>query len=189
MQQSMIQAQTALSLLQMLRRIYHGWTVFQKRFDGSVDFYQNWLSYKEGFGTITGEHWLGLDRIHALTQTNMRLNILVKAANGTLQSGTWSRFFIGSEGDNYKLNVSSVAYTGSLDEYRLSWHNGMSFTTKDRDHDTWNKNCATSYYGAWWYRSCMKCQLNGGYDKTDSSGIYWNNFYQLKETVMRVSRD
>jgi Fibrinogen beta and gamma chains, C-terminal globular domain. len=41
--------------------------VIQNRYEGTVDFYRDWHDYKHGFGNIGGEFWLGLEKLHILT--------------------------------------------------------------------------------------------------------------------------
>lgn len=44
-----------------------GWTYVVNRFDGSQNFYLKWTDYKQGFGNLSGEHWIGLDHLYELT--------------------------------------------------------------------------------------------------------------------------
>ena len=44
------------------------WTIIQRRINGTVNFYRGWNAYRDGFGDLQSEFWLGNERIHQLTQ-------------------------------------------------------------------------------------------------------------------------
>ena len=56
-----------------------GWTVLQRRMDGTVNFNRDWADYNKGFGDLDGEHWLGLNKIYQITHksSNEILRILM----------------------------------------------------------------------------------------------------------------
>ncbi|CAB3999267.1 Hypothetical predicted protein, partial [Paramuricea clavata] len=136
-----------------------GWTVFQRRQDGSVNFHLNWSEYKVGFGNLSGEFWLGLDNIHRLTKYNQSvLRVDLMDIDGSKGYAQYMSFSVASESESYKLNVGN--FSGNAGD-SLSYHNGMMFTTKDRDNDKReNDNCATNRKGAWWFNNCARSNLN-----------------------------
>ena len=88
-----------------------GWTVFQKRLDGSVNFYRGWNDYKKGFGNLNGEFWLGLDKIHRLTKTKSKLRVDLEDFNRNTAYAEYSYFAITDERSKYKLSLGT--YSGN----------------------------------------------------------------------------
>ena len=81
-----------------------GWTVFQRRLDGSVGFYRNWSDYKHGFGDVYGEFWLGLEKIHRLTSdNNSMLRVDLEDFKGNTTYAEYNVFGVMSEKDKYRL--------------------------------------------------------------------------------------
>ena len=80
-----------------------GWTVIQRRKDGSVKFEEkDWVKYEDGFGNLNGEFWIGLRSMHCLTcQGNWELRIDYKLKNGTESYLHYNKFAIGSAEDQY----------------------------------------------------------------------------------------
>ena len=60
----------------------NGWILMQRKVTaGLVSFNQNWVIYREGFGspTVNDNYWLGLGKVYRLLQFgNVRLRIEVK---------------------------------------------------------------------------------------------------------------
>ena len=153
-----------------------GWTVFQRRQDGSVDFYRGWNDYKAGFRQLTAEFWLGNDKIHRLTTSRpSSLRVELEDWNGVKVYAKYGKFNIGDEQAQYRLKVSS--YSGTAGD-SLAYHNNMAFSTKDRDNDKDRVNCAVEYTGAWWYNWCHNSNLNRQYlgNKRDYRGVRWYHF-------------
>jgi len=137
--------------------------VFHKRSDGFVGFYSQWDEYKNGFSDVRGEFWLGNEKIHQLTEVPSQLRVEIKRRSNGDKYAKYSNFTVTNEANNYTLFVGF--YSGTAGDQLTNPHNGMVFTTKDRDNDKWgsNRNCAVSYKGAWWYNSCCNSNLNGNY--------------------------
>ena len=105
-----------------------GWTVFQRRQDGSVDFYRGWDDYKAGFGQLTAEFWLGNDKIYRLTASRpSSLRVEIEDWNGGKAYTKYGKFKIGDEQAQYRLEVGS--YSGTAGD-SLTYHNNMRFLQK-----------------------------------------------------------
>ena len=172
-----------------------GWTVFQRRMDGSIDFYLNWDNYVHGFGNISGEYWLGLSKLHRLANGSVstKLRVDMRDKNNNSAYATYTTFYIGSSTTDYTLHVSG--YSGTAGD-SLTYHNLMKFTTKDNDNDPGNwgssDNCAIEFSGAWWYNNCYYSNLNGHYGHGTVDGIVWHHWkggaYSLPYVEMKIRR-
>ena len=90
-----------------------GWTVFQKRRDGSVDFFRGWNDYKQGVGNLNSEFWLGLDKINRLTVSSRnKLRVDLEDLHGKTAFAEYSSFAVTSERAKYQMSLGS--YSGKL---------------------------------------------------------------------------
>ena len=175
-----------------------GWTVFQRRMDGSVSFNKNWDSYVDGFGKLHREHWLGLEKIHCLTASKGRAELYVDMydCDGVRKYARYSYFHVEGSSVYYKLHISGYSGTAGDSFNRGSGGhnlNGMQFTTRDRDN---GRNCAAygGGLGGWWFNNCFYCNLNGPYVcglvQRSEVGVLWQNLYSrsqsLKYTEMKI---
>ena len=132
-------------------------TVFQRRKDGTQDFFLDWSNYKAGFGTLTENFWLGNDKLHRLTSwwdsdVSLRVDMCRKESAGADEEcryAAYSKFAVADEDDKYRLTVSGFSASDPSPGDSLSSHSGWQFSTKDQDNDENSAaNCAMSSTGA-----------------------------------------
>ncbi|XP_034021036.1 fibrinogen beta chain [Thalassophryne amazonica] len=206
-----------------------GWLLIQNRLDGSVDFGRRWDDYRRGFGNIAfdvgkghcetpGEYWLGNERISQLTKMGPT-EVLFEMEDWTNAKvyAQYRKFTIQSEASNYVLavdgysgNAGNGLLEGSLELFgenrTMTIHNGMMFSTYDRDNDNWNpgdpsKQCSREDGGGWWYNRCHSCNPNGRYYTSGfytakmakhgtDDGVVWMNWkgswYSMKAISMKI---
>ncbi|XP_039180485.1 angiopoietin-related protein 4 [Crotalus tigris] len=173
-----------------------GWTVIQRRQDGSVDFDRLWDAYKDGFGNLTGDFWLGLEKTHRMVKAEaFRLLVELQDWEGNGQKAHFL-FRLGGEETAYTLSLLGPI-RGEL-ESAMGDFPQLPFSTRDRDHDLkGDTNCAKHLSGGWWFSYCGHVNLNGRYFRSiprqrheRKQGIFWKTwrgrYYPLRYAAMKI---
>ncbi|KAH8410507.1 hypothetical protein KR215_010421, partial [Drosophila sulfurigaster] len=168
-----------------------GWTVIQRRLEGNINFQRSWNEYREGFGDLRGDFFIGLEKLHRMTTAHpQELLIFYEATLLKTEQEKFTNFVIGSEKEEYVLK-SAVYYSYN----GLIRHIGEKFTTYDRDNDGyWLDNCAKIFNGGWWYGECVpdndgSSNLNGPYaSDTDKKarGIMYKGIRNIRAVQMMI---
>lgn len=184
------------------------WTVFQRRVNGSTNFYRNWTEYKEGFGAKQHEFWLGNEKLHHLTQQatyEYRVDFVYGSSS---YYHKYSNFHIDDETKSYRItNVGTR--TGTKGDSFQSIQN-TPFSTYDEDNDGRSLNCAEGHRSGWWHGAtfytysysycdyftsrntnghCSNANLNGDYNGGNGENIYdYLDYCYLKYTEMKIRR-
>ncbi|XP_031556124.1 uncharacterized protein LOC116292922 [Actinia tenebrosa] len=160
-----------------------GWTVIQRRLNGSVNFFRDWSSYKNGFGSVHGEHWIG-NNVATMSGFPFKseLRIELETFDGERGVGGYEYFEIGSP--DYTIKVSD--FHGDIGD-SLSDLNEMPFSTWDKD--TPALTCSNVTKNGWWnFEAGSKCltpsNLNGRYDSMTWKS--WKGSQSLKKSEMKV---
>ncbi|XP_058122394.1 angiopoietin-4-like [Anopheles ziemanni] len=155
-----------------------GWTVVQHRFNGLENFYRNWTEYRDGFGSLGGEFWLGLERLYEITSRRPHeLMVEVKDFQGNYGYALYKEFEIGAEVEQYRMKKLGLQSGPAGDALRVN--QGQKFSTADRDNDAnSNSNCAVALKAGWWFFSCTNSNLNGPYNNTTDvwNAMTWYHF-------------
>uniref|UniRef100_A0A7M4DXN7 Fibrinogen C-terminal domain-containing protein n=1 Tax=Crocodylus porosus TaxID=8502 RepID=A0A7M4DXN7_CROPO len=163
-----------------------GWTVLQRHSAGRKEHWsRTWSDYKEGFGNLQGDHWLGNEIMHLLTRQNaFMVRFVFVDSNGHTKHADYHTFKVDSEKNGYSLRLGH--YSGDAGDIlttvgEAGIHDNMKFSTLDQDNDRRpDTNCAQYYHGGWWYDDCYSALLNS--DK----GIYWKGLCTQNEPCSSV---
>lgn len=153
-----------------------GWTVIFRR--GSrknfiLDFNRSWLNFKQGFGKVDRDFWLGFRHIRYLTrQTQTELLVELKR-DGKRFFAHYSSFSVGSGSTNFALSVGGYNKNSSLPD-SLSHSNGFRFVTFEEElqgnpdvvlqYGRYSSFCTIVFRDSWWHgskgnESCTKVSL------------------------------
>lgn len=144
-----------------------GWTVLHRNNVNSKTTWSNpWQSYKHGFGDLQGNHWLGNEYMHLLTNQNaFSVRFVITDSQGQTKYAEYQSFKVDDEDSGYALRLGN--YTGDAGDSLTTigeWgtHDNMRFSTKDKDNDRRaSTNCALDNGGGWWYDNCYSALLTG----------------------------
>uniref|UniRef100_A0A1I8HFW0 Fibrinogen C-terminal domain-containing protein n=1 Tax=Macrostomum lignano TaxID=282301 RepID=A0A1I8HFW0_9PLAT len=117
--------------------------VFQQHLDNSLSFAQNWDTYVTGFGDLSGNYWMGLEQLSAMTKDrSCSLTFEGIKVQGSLMRATFKGFQVRGANESYRLMLGDQEPGGDLYSNVAGYHNGSKFSTYNNDNDKNSENAA-----------------------------------------------
>uniref|UniRef100_A0A914W8T3 Fibrinogen C-terminal domain-containing protein n=1 Tax=Plectus sambesii TaxID=2011161 RepID=A0A914W8T3_9BILA len=192
-----------------------GWTVFQRRINGDLSFYDKlWNDYKVGFNNgLENNVWLGNDNIHVLSTKDSAVELRIDlwgdrnpCFNGencsNNSNGYWwekhTNFYIDDEANFYALHLAPPSAGNATTDPQFSnfYINGYNFSTVDSLHGA-DPRCLSEFQlgGGWMGNGnntgyyCAGAALNGKYVPPHWGGLgfcWYINSYWINPIQSRI---
>ena len=166
--------------------------MFQRRASMEEDFHRDWNAYKQGFGDVEKDFWLGNEYLHRLTKEKRELVFELHSVPDEDTAFVLHKTFqVSDEDDGYRLHVAD--YEESPAGNCIQNNNGQKFTARDRDNDESSENnCALIMAFGWWFGDCSPaCRVNGkpldsAQNKQKMKYKTWTDKISLQKAEMKL---
>ena len=157
----------------------YGWIVIQRRLNSETSFQRKRVEYKEGFGDLKGNYWIGLDKLNTLTTSGrlamLRIDLRLSSDPYTMYFAVYDEFIVEDEYTGYLMFISGYQtwsnledqFTGDASQYGLPF-----YTSDELGFDDMNVRCKVPRSGGWWYDGCSRLNLNAVYGSNGVNSCY-----------------
>ncbi|XP_046361041.1 fibroleukin-like [Haliotis rufescens] len=163
--------------------MYGGRTLIMTQTSGNENFTRTWEEYKMGFGSLSGDHWLGNDNVHYITSGRRQYLVIELRTPGAdhfnqLAQRIYEDFRVGPEVDDYKMifssNYPNIEWVQHPAESLVS---DTPFSTPDVDHS----GAAGVTKSGFWFTNPPECNPTGRLKPTDTfwggdtTDVFWKD--------------
>ena len=101
----------------------NGWIIFQQSVNVSPSFNRIWTDYRNGFGSLGSNYWMGNEKVHLLTQagTTYRLRIEMLFTAYGWMSAEYDQFSLDNETELYRLHVTAYSIISQQPSTKTEW--------------------------------------------------------------------
>lgn len=160
--------------------------MLMRRTNGQESFQRGWMEYSNGFGSLTGDFWLGNTILSALTHEagkTFTTKVEMKFCDGRSLTHSYQRFDFDDEQARFQSTIIRV--DNELDE--LSFSSGKYFHTASLHNSV--PNCGNTHGGGgWWWSSEPNCTLVNFTGKFGCNQPYPTNMYWQSKAGGKVIR-
>ena len=146
-------------------------------------FNRSWAEFGREFGSLSSHYWIGLDRLHQLSQWNCRACFDVRFRRfGGLYYAQYSNFLVGNSTDKFRLAIGG--FSGNMMD-AMNLVSGTPFSTYDVNNGPSTRNCAGNLGGGFWYGSgfCTFARVT----TSPSNYLFWNTpGFEMKLVELRL---